>query len=177
MSTREQEHKQLRRILGEMNMNMLASNDLVFEDFMTRLANFFAAYDKRARQFRSRGLPTTINLNTFLREYDDNPHRVMVMLQAVAFLCTPEMLAMMWMVLLGSRIETLSYTYEQRRVSKLTVKIVLPDRVTQEHFESEEHWDTAILRFVGISKADNAPVIESFHAIHIPRQADRTGVA
>jgi hypothetical protein len=169
MNTRERE--QLVRILGEMNMGTLASNDLVLEDFTARLEGFFVAYNRRVQRF-ARRLPLALNLSDFLQEYNDNPHRVKVILQAVAFMCTSEMLAMMWMVLLGARIEALTYTYEQRRVSKLTVKIVLSDRVTQEHFESENHWDTAILRFAGISMADDAPVIESFHAIHIPRRTD-----
>jgi hypothetical protein len=172
MSTRAQEREDLRRILGEMNMGVLLPRDPELDTLMARLEDFFAAYGRRAKQFRSHGLPTTIDLHTFLREYDDNPHRVRVMLQAVAFLCTPDMLAMMWMVLLGSRIETLTYTYEQRRASRLTVEIVLPDRVTHQRFESEDHWDTAILRFAGISKVDEAPLIGSFYAIHLPRRAE-----
>jgi hypothetical protein len=172
MNTRAQEREELRRILGEMNLGALISQDRELDTLMARLEGFFAAYDRRAKQLRSRGLPTTLDLHTFLREYDANPHRVRVMLQAVAFLCTPEMLAMMWMVLLGSSIKTLNYTYEQRRASRLTVEIILPDRVTHQRFESEDHWDTAILRLAGISKVDDAPLIESFYAIHLPRRAD-----
>lgn len=112
--------------------------------------------------------PNSLTLDGIINEYRRNPYRVAPVLQALAFNCSAEMLAMMWMVLQGSFIASIDYQFKQGQSSIIDVVIYLPDRATMRSFHSEEHFDAAVLRLIGISKAGNNPVIESFYAIHIP---------
>ena len=91
-------------------------------------------------------------------------------LEAVAFQCTAEILVMIWMTLLGSRIERVSYEYLREEKSVLAVTLRLPDWETVKEFSSSEHWDAAVLRFVALSKANDRPMIEAFHPLWIPPQ-------
>jgi hypothetical protein len=172
MNTQGAERQKLRQILLGLNMGPFISSEHGLDAVTTRLDEVFDAYRRHALRLKSGGFPDSLDLTTFLREYEDNPHRVKVVLQAVASMCTPDMLAMMWMVLLGANIKTLSYTYARYHESKLNVEIVLPDGTTHLRFESEDHWDTAILRFAGISKVNDTPVIESFHPFYFPKKGD-----
>jgi hypothetical protein len=113
-------------------------------------------------------LPKALMLEGLTDEHRRNPYRVAPVLQALAFNCSPEMLAMMWMVQQGASVHTIDYRFERGTCSTLDVSILLPDRNTMRSFHSNEHWDLAVLRLVGISKADGKPVIESFYALHIP---------
>ena len=113
-------------------------------------------------------LPRSLTLDGLVDEHRRNPYRVAPVLQALAFNCSAEMLAMMWMVQQGAVVHTIDYKFERGTRSTLEVSIILPDRTTMRSFCSREHWDLAVLRLVGISKADDQPVIESFYALHIP---------
>ena len=107
-------------------------------------------------------VPTVAEL---VREYQRNPHRVAPVLQALAYNCSPPMLAMMWMVQMGARVDAVDYKFERGQLSRLSVKLELPDRASYVEFESTEHWDLAVLRLAGISKGDGLPLIESFYAL------------
>lgn len=113
-------------------------------------------------------LPNSLTLDGIITEHRRNPYRVAPVLQALAFNCSAEMLAMMWMVLQGGSIASIDYQFEQAQSSILNVSILLPDKITMRSFHSEDHFDVAVLRLIGISRADNKPVIESFYALHIP---------
>lgn len=135
-----------------------------------RLNEFSRAYARHMGGVSSAVLPATVSLGDILAEHARNPHRVRMFLEALAFQCTGEMLAMVWLTLLGSRIERLSYEYVREGRSVLAVTLTLPDRETVREFESEEHWDAAVLRFAALSKANELPVIEAFHPLWIPPQ-------
>jgi hypothetical protein len=52
------------------------------------------------------------------------------------------------------------------------VTLDLPgDEEATEAFESNEHWDLAMLQFVVISKVDELPVIGGFVALNVPALA------
>jgi hypothetical protein len=133
----------------------------------SRLEEFLQVYAQRHAGTPSGTLPV-VTIDTLLEEHKRNSHRVAPLLQALAFNCTANMLAMMWMVLIGSTIEAIDYTYRREQTSRIEVELVLPDRLTRIRFESDEHWDLALLRLVGISKGDDQPLIETFYALHIP---------
>jgi hypothetical protein len=72
-----------------------------------------------------------------------------------------------WMVMLGADIEKIEYRYVRRLTSHLTVQVRLPNGETTISFESSEHWDAAVLKLAGISKSDEHPMLEDFHALRI----------
>lgn len=75
---------------------------------------------------------------------------------------------MIWAVLMGAKVERLSYNYERRKTSELVVNVSFPDG-SSGTFSGKDHWDTAALRLAGLSKSDGMPMIESFYPLHIPR--------
>jgi hypothetical protein len=142
-----------------------------------RINGFYTEYGRRMHDAPAHLLPKTASIQGLLAEYRKNPHRVRTLFQALAFGCSAPVLSMVWMVLLGANIAHLSYEYERGIHSKLSASIVLPDRQTIMNFESTEHWDAAVLRLAGLSKADSAPLIDSFYPLHMqrPRRIEHFG--
>ncbi len=168
-----QQREALRRVLTDCNMSALFVGDEGLERLSERLDSFFNAYAaSRSRIPQEQSLPQKLNFDGFLAQYEENPHRVHVLLQALAFLCSPEMLAMMWMVLWGIPIARLSYSYLREEQSRLEIELRLHDG-TRVPFVSNTHWDAAILRFAAISQIDGQPMIESFYPLFIPPRRDQ----
>jgi hypothetical protein len=134
------------------------------------LEDFFDAYDVRADSFpHGVQLPPQVNIDSFLAEGERNPHRVRVLLQALAFLCSKDMLAMMWMVALGASISRLQYRYELEQVSELVIHVKLPGTNAEQEFTSRRIWDAAILRFAAIAMInDELPRLDGFYPLYIP---------
>jgi hypothetical protein len=132
-----------------------------------RLDQLTAEYARHAASAPRGALPPQPTADEISREYRRNPHRVLPLLQAVAFNCTPTMLAMMWIVQMGGRVEAIEYRFDRAQASRLSVRVELSDRATTLTFESTDHWDLAVLRLAGISKGDDKPLVESFFALKI----------
>lgn len=136
---------------------------------VARLSDFFTKYGQhRHRHGPASSLPADQGWAELLRQSETNPHRVRVLLQAVAFMCSDEMLAMLWMVLLGASVKELHVDHERENMTKLNVLLDLPgDAEVTEAFESTEHWDLALLQFVAITKdIDERPIIGNFVALN-----------
>lgn len=144
----------LERVLGR-------DRDLV----MKRLFEMTASYEQKLVSTPPDVLSPMLKIGDIVREYRRNPHRVAPVLQALAFNCSATMLAMMWMVQIGARVAAIDYKFDRGRTSHLSVTIELPDRETHVRFDSDEHWDLAVLRLAGISKGDDLPLVESFYAL------------
>lgn len=135
-----------------------------------RLSEFFACYgEHRSHHGTASSLPLEQGWVDLLRQSEANLHRVRVLLQAIAFMCSAEMLAMLWMVQLGSSVKELHVDHKRESLTRLSVSLDLPgDEQPTEAFESTEHWDLALLQFVTISKVNNElPVVESFYALRL----------
>lgn len=167
MSVTNEEWGLLLEILREGNIDRIFENQ---KDLLVRrLEEFGRAYERRLHGKPPSDLPQRASIGDVLAEYRRNPHRVSTLLQAIAFLVSPEMLAMMWMVMLGARIEKIEYTYVRAETSHLAVNIILPDLETPISFKSSEHWDAAVLKLAVLSKGDEQPMVEDFHALRLPR--------
>jgi hypothetical protein len=132
---------------------------------LTRLDELTKIYRQKLTGASPGSLPATIATDDIVREYQRNPHRVAPILQALAFNCTPTMLAMMWFVQMGARIESIDYKFVRGSSSQLAIAIKLPEGAAGIVFESEEHWDLSVLRLAGLSKGDGQPLVEAFYAL------------
>jgi hypothetical protein len=132
---------------------------------LTRLDGLTKIYREKLAGASPGSLPATITTQDIVREYQRNPHRVAPILQALAFNCTPTMLAMMWFVQVGARIESIDYKFVRGNSSQLVIVIKLPEGAAGIAFESEEHWDLSVLRLAGLSKGDGQPLVEAFYAL------------
>ena len=135
-----------------------------------RLAAFFESYRQhRGRHGAASSLPAEQDWAALLLQSQTNPHRVHVLLQALAFVCSPEMLAMIWMVQLGASVKALHVDHERENVTRIRVLLDLPGASeTTEEFKSSEHWDLALLQFASLTKFDDKPVISGFVALNFP---------
>ena len=168
MSTSEVEWNQLRKLMYAAHLGGFLERE---RDFVSqRLEAFAQAYARRVTGAGSTtGLPSSVGITSLFEEHQKHPHRPKVLLQAVAFGCTPEILAMVWAVLQRAKIKHLAFGYERWQSSQLTCEVIFPDG-SLHVFTGQDHWDTAVLRFAGLSKADGAPVIEGFYPLHVPRR-------
>lgn len=168
---------QLQEIVVEANLGR-AFKDL--DDLGRRMETFATYYAEKSRQVPRGALPAKpVSLDSVLIEYRSNPYRVEVLLQALAFSCTPEMLAMIWMSGLGCNIQKLTLEYERgdewrrsRSRAVLTIELRLLDG-TILPFQSTEVWDLAVLRFVGLAKADDDPELSGFYPLRLPAASDQ----
>ena len=139
------------------------------ESAATRLSAFLASYTQHRRAHgAASSLPAEQDWAALLHQAETNPHRVQVLLQALAFVCSPEMLAMLWMVQLGASVKELHLEHERENVTKLRVLLDLPgEGEATEEFVSTEHWDLALLQFAALTKVDEQPVISGFVALNL----------
>lgn len=165
------QQRRLEAAVKESNLDRLFAQQPDF--LLRRLEDFRKVYSDKLHGIHDAMLPREATIEELLAEYDRNPHRLRTLLQATAFMCSPEMLAMMWMVLLGSKIEALRYEYRRMETIELVVEILLPNHETILKFRSNEHWDTAVLKLAALSKVDDQPMIDDFHSLHIPRPQPR----
>lgn len=133
------------------------------EDLGHRIEAFAAHYAKKVNAVNRGAIPVPVaSLERVLAEYRSNPHRVDALLQAMAFGCTSEMLAMIWLSELGCAIEKLKVDYERHDHVVLNVELRLLDASKLE-FQSTEVWDLAVLRLVGLAKSNDKPDMSGFY--------------
>ena len=141
------------------------------EDLGGRIEAFAAHYAEKSKGLRRSALPVAqVSLDGVLAEFGNNPYRVQVLLQAMAFGCTPEMLVMIWMSELGCTIEKLTLDYERRDRVVLQVRLRLLDASIID-FRSTEVWDLAVLRLVGLAQSDGDPEMSGFYPLSVPARS------
>jgi hypothetical protein len=156
---------QLQEIVDEGNLERIFKD---LDDLGRRIETFATHYAQKSKGVARGALPAaSVSLDSVLAEFRSNPYRVQVLLQAMAFGCTPEMLAMLWMSELGCTIQKLTLDYERRDRVLLQVKLRLLEGTTLE-FHSTEVWDLAVLRLVGLAKSDEAPEMSGFYPLSLP---------
>ena len=161
----------LKALVDDCDLGGVLGTEAELEFAARRLSEFFTRYGEHRRQHRTASsLPLLQDWTAMVRQSKANLHRVRVLLQAVAFMCSAEMLAMLWMVQLGASVKELHVDHERDDFTKVRVVIGLPgDEEATEAFESTEHWDLALFQFVTISKVNNEqPVVEGFFALKLP---------
>jgi hypothetical protein len=124
-----------------------------------RLEQCCFEYNARAHDINEGGIPSTVSVSEVLSQSDGDPLRVTTLLQALAFACTPTMLAMMWMVEMGAVIGEVSLEFKRRESLNLKVALSVGLGDTTVTFESSDLWDLSLFRFVGLVKGDELPII------------------
>jgi hypothetical protein len=107
-----EQRAQLQQVVDEGNLGRIFKD---LGDLGRRIETFAAHYAEKSKAVARGALPaTSVSLDSVLAAFRSNPYRVQVLLQAMAFGCTPEMLAMIWMSELGCAIQKLTLDYERR---------------------------------------------------------------
>lgn len=151
---------QLGEIVSEVNLARVFRD---LDDLGRRLEAFAAHYAEKLKGVDKGAVPPPlVSLERILAEHRSNPYRVEALLQAMAFGCTPEMLAMIWMSELGCAIQRLTLDYVRHDRVALDVELRLLDASTL-RFHSTEVWDLAVLRLVGLAKSNEAPDMSGFY--------------
>jgi hypothetical protein len=154
---------ELARIVDEIGLASVFADK---EDLVRRLGAFSAAYANKAEGLPA-AFPQRVGLEEILAEQQGNPGRVKLLLQAAAFHCSPEMLAMMWMVDTGADIAEVDVRFRTKKECQLNVTIHVGYSDNAVRFSSDQVWDLAVLRFVGITKADGEPLLEGFYPLRL----------
>jgi hypothetical protein len=155
-----EQRRQLGEIVSEVNLSRIFKD---LDDLGRRIEAFAAHYANKLKMVDRGAVPPPLaSLERVLAEYRSNPYRVEALLQAMAFGCTPEMLAMIWMSELGCAIQRLTLDYVRHDHVVLQVELRLLDASTLQ-FHSTEVWDLAVLRLVGLAKSNEAPDMSGFY--------------
>lgn len=161
----DRQHAALAAIVGEAN---LASVFADVGDLARRLERFAEHYERKTAALDRGALPLpAVSVDAVIAEFRKNPYRVQVLLQAMAFLCTPELLTLVWMSDMGCTIERLAVDYRRHAHVVMEIELRLLDG-SMLAFRSEEVWDLAALRFVGLAKADERPEMSGFYPMLVP---------
>jgi hypothetical protein len=153
----------LRSIVEEMGLERVFGRG---ELLAGKLAEFSDAYRESAASLPSE-FPRTVSVADVIRDYKENPTRVRALIQAVAFMCSPRMLAMMWMVELGATIDEATLEYRSKERCVLRVAVSLGYSQNRVEFKSDIVWDVAVFRFIGISQADGSPYLDGFYPMRM----------
>jgi hypothetical protein len=158
---------QLLAVLRDHNVENIFGADL--RDFRARMQELGRAYARRVRDRPRSALPQHLTLADLVAESGRNPHRVKALLQAAAFSCTPDFLAMVWLVELGAEICKVHVNFD-RDAGTLVIELEVRAREWEEaeRFCSKELWDLAVLRLASLAKADGRPVLGGFYPLYIP---------
>lgn len=160
-----EQRAQLQEIVSDANLARIFKD---VDDLGRRIETFATHYFEKSKGVARGALPASrVSLDGVLAEFRSNPYRVQVLLQAMAFGCTPEMLTMIWMSELGCTIQKLTLDYERHDHAVLEIKLRLLDASTLE-FRSIEVWDLAVLRLVGLAKSDKDPEMSGFYPLSLP---------
>jgi hypothetical protein len=130
-----------------------------------KLNAFISIYNLRARKAPMDRLPQPISIDSLLAESVANPYRFSALLQGVAFICTPEMLAMIWMVEMGADIRSVHAEYKLHESVQLKIELGFSYHEETIPFESTDLWDMAVLRLVGLSKSVEQPIMGGFYPL------------
>ena len=84
------------------------------------------------------------------------------LVQSLAMPLTTEMRTMVYCVLRGGHIESLTYRFETESRSELDVVVKFADGESHA-FASSEHWDALVLHQLGIAKVGDSPIIDGYH--------------
>jgi hypothetical protein len=105
------------------------------------------------------------SLETLVEMYNDNPHKAKVFLQALDSASTPDMLVMVWQILMGDSIKSVDMKYEEGGAFRL--EVVLEDCVTGNlsRYESRSLDDAALVRHFGIMKMGDHWLFDGFYAL------------
>lgn len=93
-----------------------------------------------------------------------NPHKVKAFLQALGSSESPDMLVMVWRVLMGCSIAEIQAEYELKKRFSLRVRLQ-NDRNLPEVYASDDINDAALLRHFGIMSMDGSPIFDGFYPL------------
>lgn len=85
------------------------------------------------------------------------------LIQAFASPTSVPIRVMIYCILKGAEILRVRYDYERKHRSHLAIDIELPGGQTLS-FESEDLWDTEVLRHFGMAKRGGRPILDGYYA-------------
>jgi hypothetical protein len=164
--TTTEQREQLKEIVEQGNLGRIFKD---IDDLGRRIEAFAVHYTEKSKGLARGALPASpVTLDGVVAEFRSNPYRVQVLLQAMAFGCSPEMLVMIWMSELGCTIEKLTLDYARHDRAVLEVRLRLLDASSTLDFRSTEVWDLAVLRFAGLAKSNEDPQVSGFYPLALP---------
>jgi len=144
-----------------------------FQQFELQMSQIARDYQKKfAGADAAPSLPKQLDKWFALDEYAANPHKTRAFFQAYASYCSPEMLIMVWRVLLGASIKSVELNYNdggQITSFSLSISIVAPQCQNLESYSSTKIADASVLRHLGIMEIDNKPIFDGFYALNLGR--------
>jgi hypothetical protein len=123
--------------------------------------------DANARgQVRLGGNAPMLTPETLIAEYRRNPHKVNAFLQVIGSVATPDILVMVWRILLGMNIAELTLNYLSEQSFNMTVRLSSQGG-GDEIYESHDIDDAVILRHLSVMKMDNKPIFDGFYPLNL----------
>jgi hypothetical protein len=162
-----EEKKRLGKIVEELGLARIFTN----QDWLVgRLDAFCREYVKYAAAAPEGAIPESVSIAELIQATpgEIDMDQLAALLQAAAFLCTPPFLAMIWMIEMGAEIRSTNVRYELRGSVEITVLLGFGTAHTNTIlFQSTELWDLAFFRLVGMSKADEQPVLSGVYPLRL----------
>ncbi len=118
-----------------------------------------------------RGLALPFQESDLIAQYEQHPFQVDAFLQALGVTRNPVMLVMVWRILQGATISSVTLQYENMQSFHLRVALTSPyGEGEPEEYESRSVNDAGLLRHFGIMTVDGQPVFDGFYALRLGGQ-------
>lgn len=107
------------------------------------------------------------SLDSLRRAYPNEPYLLQSLLQAIAFSCSDKALLTIALSNAGCTIGRITLDYTRRKAVTLDIALQLLDGKTEHSFSSDDVWDLAVLRMLGLSTSGGTPLVDGFFPLHI----------
>jgi hypothetical protein len=134
------------------------------EQAVPRLLALLQSADQRLQE-RMPAAGCRLDEQTLLSEFRKSPHKVRAFLQAAGETDSADMLLLAWRLLQGAEIVDVKLNYRLKETFSMRVVIRMADD-PEEHYESHDIDDAAVLRHLGILKMGNLPVFDGFFSLN-----------
>jgi hypothetical protein len=116
-----------------------------------------------------------LTLEAIIEEFENNPQKVVALLETVNYVESPSIILMAWRIMRGMEISKVEMRYRLGKSFSLEVWLSSPrtgaisdrsaiPKLSKECYKSTDFSDVAALQRFGILKIDNKPLFNGYHA-------------
>lgn len=165
---RHTEGQILRDLFDEFGMDwFISSLSSSPDELLDRFKEAADRYREKLDELGQNDQLSSLTVGNIQQVAEDHPDNAETFLQVFASSCSPEMLAMTWMLLHEVEVESVDLSYERRQIFDLSIELSVGRGGGRITFESDSVFDMAVLRHFGMVEADDRPLVSGIFPLNL----------